>query len=143
VLSKNERGLGAKRADVSNLQKKERNMSKIGTLKQYGPGDFWSDLRGTIRTLGLKADIRIAAVSNPSPNPDAPTHSVFVRDPDGDMMELGSAWKKSITRGMNAGEDFLSVTIDDPSFPHPLNFAIFRNGEEANATWRRRQEQST
>ena len=84
----------------------------------------------------------ITATPNPSANPDAPTHRVQVRDADGDMMEVGSGWKRDISRGPNMGESFLSITLDDPSFPHPLNFAVFRDGEVANATWRRRQEQS-
>ena len=117
-------------------------MSKIGILKPTGPGDFWSDLRGEVRTLHFKAGLRVAAISEPSPNPDAPTHSVFVRDAEGELMELGSAWKRQINRGPNAGDYFLSVTLDDPSFPHPLNFAVFKDGEVASATWRRRQEQS-
>ncbi|GLK50878.1 DUF736 domain-containing protein [Maricaulis virginensis] len=117
-------------------------MSKIGNLKPTGPGDFWSDLRGDIRTLSFKANIRIAAISDPSANPDAPTHRVYVRDAEGEMMELGGAWKRDINRGPNAGDQFLSVTLDDPSFPHPLNFAVFKDGDVASATWRRRQEQS-
>ena len=112
---------------------------KIGTLKPTGPGDYWSDLRGPIRTLAFKGDIRIAAISNPSANPDAPTHRVFMRDPDGEMTETGGAWKREITRGPKQGEAFLSVTLDDPSFAHPLNFAVFKDGEQATATWRRRQ----
>ncbi|WP_430431862.1 DUF736 domain-containing protein [Oceanicaulis sp.] len=117
-------------------------MANIGTLKPAGPNDFWSDLRGDIRTLNFKASVMITATPNPSANPDAPTHRVQVRDADGDMMEVGSGWKREITRGPNMGDSFLSVTLDDPSFPHPLNFAVFRDGEVANATWRRRQEQS-
>lgn len=117
-------------------------MSKIGTLKPTGPGDFWSDLRGSIRTLNLKADIRISAITDLSANPDAPTHRVYMRDADGEQMELGSAWKREINRGPNSGDHFLSVTLDDPSFPHPLNFAVFKDGEVASATWRRRQEQA-
>lgn len=114
-------------------------MSKIGTLTPTGPGDFWSDLRGQIRTLVFKADIRIEADRNPPANPDAPSHRVFMRDADGGPMELGSAWSRKINRGTNAGETFLSVTLDDPSFPHPINFAVFKDGETASATWRRRQ----
>ncbi|MBO6796953.1 DUF736 family protein [Maricaulis sp.] len=117
-------------------------MSKIGTLKQTGPGDFWSDLRGEIRTLSFKGEIRIAIIVGTPISPGAPTHRVFMRDAEGDHMELGSAWTKTLNRGPNAGETFLSVTLDDPSFSHPLNFAVFKDGETANATWRRRQEQA-
>ncbi|WP_417487727.1 DUF736 domain-containing protein [Maricaulis sp.] len=117
-------------------------MSKIGTLKPTGPGDFWSDLRGSIRTLAFKAIIRIAATNEPQPHTDAPTHRVYVQDPDGEQMDLGSAWSRTINRGPNTGGTFLSVTLDDPSFPHPINFAVFKDGEAANAVWRRRQDQA-
>ena len=117
-------------------------MSKIGTLKPTGPGDFWSDLRGQVRTLSFKGDIRIEEIRDQSPNPDAPSHRVFMRDADGEPMELGSGWSRTLNRGPNTGDTFLSVTLDDPSFPHPLNFAVFKEGEHAVATWRRRQEQS-
>ncbi|MBI1236322.1 MAG: DUF736 family protein [Alphaproteobacteria bacterium] len=139
--SKNKRGLGAKRASNPSIEK-ETIMSKIGTLSPTGPGDFWSDLRGKIRTLSFKGDIRIEEKREQSPNPDAPSHRVFMRDAEGDPMEIGSAWPRRITRGQNEGDTFLSVTLDDPSFPHPLNFAVFREGDDAVATWRRRQEQA-
>ncbi|WP_300527702.1 DUF736 domain-containing protein [Maricaulis sp.] len=117
-------------------------MSKIGILNPTGPGDFWSDLRGKIRTLNFKADIRVEAIRDPNASPDAPSHRVYVRDAEGDQMELGSAWSRTLNRGPNAGGTFLSVTLDDPSLPHPLNFAVFKDGDDAVATWRRRQEQS-
>ena len=117
-------------------------MSKLGNLKPNGAGDFWSDLRGEIRTLNFKANVRIEAIREPHASPGAPSHRVSIRDGDGDPMEVGSAWSKTITRGANAGETFLSVTLDDPSFAHPLNFAVFKEGEAAVATWRRRQEQA-
>jgi uncharacterized protein (DUF736 family) len=118
-------------------------MSKIGTLKHWGPGDFWSDVRGEIKSLQFKAQVRIAEMRDAPTNDKSPTHIVTALDPNGDFMEIGSAWSKTINHGPNTGETFLSVTLDDPSFAHPLNFAVFRDGEEAVATWRRRQEQST
>lgn len=117
-------------------------MSRIGILKPAGPNDFWSDLRGSIRTFTFKGDIRIEVLREPPTHPDAPSHSVSIRDSDGEMMELGSAWSKTLNRGPDAGGTFLSVTLDDPSFAHPLNFAVFKDGEAGIATWRRRQDQS-
>ena len=120
----------------------EAQMSKIGKLNPTGPGDFWSNLRGKIQTLAFKGDILIQELRDRSANPDAPSHRVLMRDADGEPMEIGSAWSRQISRGQNEGDTFLSVTLDDPSFPHPLNFAVFREGSDAVATWRRRQEQS-
>jgi uncharacterized protein (DUF736 family) len=40
------------------------------------------------------------------------------------------------------GQTFLSITLDDPSFPQPLNVSAFKqpNSDEYAITWRRRQD---
>jgi uncharacterized protein (DUF736 family) len=121
---------------------KGKKMSNIGKLKPSGPGTFWSDLRGKIRTLAFSGDILIQEKREPNSNPSVPSHRVLMRDTEGEPMEIGGAWTKKITRGESAGGTFLSVTLDDPSFPHSLNFAVFKEGDQAVAVWRRRQEQA-
>jgi len=117
-------------------------MSKIGTFKPFDPTDVFGDLRGNVRTLQFEAEIRIARNREAPQSPDVPSHTVTARGPSGEFIEVGAAWTKEITRGVNIGDAFLSVTLDDPSFQHPLNFAVFREGDVAVATWRRRQDQS-
>lgn len=115
-------------------------MSKIGKLQyQVNPGTF-DDVRGHIRTLDFTAEIRITLDREASPHPDAPTHVVMARGSGSDFIPVGAGWEKSIIRGENAGDTFLSVTLDDPSFPHPINFAVFKDTDHAVATWRRRQD---
>ena len=117
-------------------------MSTIGRLHPQDRMDFWKDLKGHVRTLRFNAEIRITRNADQSSNPDAPTHKITARGPTGEVIEVGSAWTKIITRGEFDGDEFLSATIDDPSFDHSLNFAVFRDGEVASATWRRRQDKS-
>ncbi|MGY6626895.1 MAG: DUF736 domain-containing protein [Oceanicaulis sp.] len=117
-------------------------MSKIGTFTPQNPSDFFADLKGHLRTLQFQAEARITQNRQAPVTPDAPTHSVTVRGPSGEFIEVGAGWTKEIMRGVNMGDHFLSVTLDDPSFPHPLNFAVFKEGDKAVATWRRRQDQT-
>ena len=53
-------------------------------------------------------------------------------------MEIGAAWK----RQSKANNDYLSVKIDDPSFPAPVNARLI-NGDEGSAVlyWTRRGDE--
>lgn len=50
-------------------------------------------------------------------------------------VEFGAAWKRTSERG----QDFLSVSIDDPALPGSLNAALFtaEDGESATLVWTR------
>ena len=52
--------------------------------------------------------------------------------------EIGAAWK----RQSKANRDYLSVRIDDPTFPAPVNARLI-DGEdgEANLYWTRRGDE--
>lgn len=114
-------------------------MTTIGKLTPRSKDDFWAELSGFISTLAFQADIRISRRKTVDTDSTSPTHRVSVRGPQGDYVEIGAGWSKAMKRGANSGDEFLSVTLDDPSFPHPLNFAVFRDEDNALATWRRRQ----
>jgi uncharacterized protein (DUF736 family) len=50
-------------------------------------------------------------------------------------LEIGAAWKRT----SEAGQAFLSVSIDDPSFERPINAAMFLDDEDNTAAllWNR------
>ena len=50
---------------------------------------------------------------------------------DGEIVPVGSVWKRDIKRGDREGESMLSLSLDDPSFSEPLNLAAFK-AEEAD-----------
>jgi uncharacterized protein (DUF736 family) len=52
-------------------------------------------------------------------------------------VEVGAAWKRTSERG----QDFLSVSIDDPALSGAINAALFpsENGENAVLVWNRRK----
>jgi uncharacterized protein (DUF736 family) len=60
-------------------------------------------------------------------------------------VRIGSVWKKTIKAQRRAGEEFLSLTVDEPSFPAPLNVAAFMTERPGiwDITWRRRQDRPT
>ena len=78
-------------------------MANIGTFKKSG-----DDFQGEIVTLSLQSrGVRIVPeTSRVSDN--APSHRVYCG-----RAEIGAAWSKR----SNEGRDYLSVKLDDPSFP--------------------------
>jgi uncharacterized protein (DUF736 family) len=85
----------------------ERNitMATIGTFTATETG-----FSGSIRTLALNVKARIARVENPSDK--GPHFRIYAGN-----VELGAAWQK---RSNETDRDYLSVKLDDPSFPAPI-----------------------
>ena len=80
-------------------------MATIGTFTAQGDG-----YTGSIKTLTLNVK---AAVLRPNEKSDdnAPDSRIFAGQP-----EFGAAWKKTIQQN----REYLSVKLDDPSFPAPI-----------------------
>ncbi|MFA7416582.1 MAG: DUF736 domain-containing protein [Rhizobium sp.] len=79
-------------------------MATIGTFTSTENG-----FNGSIRTLALNVKARIARVENPSDK--GPQFRIFAGN-----VELGAAWQKR----SETDRDYLSVKLDDPSFPAPI-----------------------
>ncbi|THV12802.1 DUF736 domain-containing protein [Rhizobium rhizophilum] len=80
-------------------------MATIGTFTSTENG-----FTGSIRTLALNVKARIARIENPSDK--GPQFRIFAGS-----VELGAAWQK---RSAETDRDYLSVKLDDPSFPSPI-----------------------
>lgn len=80
-------------------------MATIGTFSANESG-----FTGSIRTLALNVKAGIARIENPSDK--GPQFRIFAG-----AVELGAAWQKSSEQ---TGRDYLSVKLDDPSFPAPI-----------------------
>ena len=93
-------------------------MAIIGTFKKDG-----EEFRGTLETLALKASITLSPTPKKSDN--APEYRVFQHASDF-TSEIGAAWKKT---GKEGGE-YLSVSIDDPSFADRINCRLVKTGAE-------------
>ena len=80
-------------------------MATIGTFTATENG-----FTGSIRTLALNVKARIARIENPSDK--GPHFRIYAGN-----VELGAAWQK---RSEQTDRDYLSVKLDDPSFPAPI-----------------------
>lgn len=101
-------------------------MPQIGTFTKTKTG-----FSGRVRTLALDVELTIRPVEK-SDAENAPDHRIFTADD----REVGAAWSRS---GEKAG-DYLSITLDDPTFTQPLRAALFQSEADAkvwNLMWNR------
>lgn len=117
-------------------------MSTIGTI-QRGATKSGDVLEGYISTLTYNFRFKLVPAPN-SQNPNAPRYHIITRNSAGIDVVIGAAWVKIIKRGEKEGEEFLTLTFDDPSFPKSLNVAAFKNadGGDYDVTFRRRQDKA-
>ncbi len=91
-------------------------MANIGTFTSNGNGFV-----GAIKTLNLNVKARFARIETPSDK--GPHFRVYA----GNNVEIGAAWQKV----SEEGRDYLSVKLDDPSFPAPIYATMIEvEGEE-------------
>jgi uncharacterized protein (DUF736 family) len=87
----------------------------IGTFRPAG-----SSFNGVIQTLAFTTE----AVFEPADNrksENSPDYRVTTG-----KLEIGAAWKKT----SEAGNAYLSVQLDDPSLPAPIQCALVKTGAE-------------
>ena len=90
-------------------------MAIIGSFTSNGDG-----FNGTIKTLNLNVKAKLVRIENPSDK--GPHFRIFSGN-----VELGAAWQKVSAEG----RDYLSVKLDDPSFPAPIYATLIEvEGEE-------------
>jgi uncharacterized protein (DUF736 family) len=93
-------------------------MATIGTFNRTESG-----YTGTVKTLALNVKARIAPVEKS--NEKAPDYRIFAG-----QTEFGAAWKKT----SNEGREYLSLKLDDPSFPVPIYASLVEiEGDDALA----------
>jgi uncharacterized protein (DUF736 family) len=100
-------------------------MATIGT---FTPSD--NGYSGSIKTLTL--NIKAKFVASEKDNDKAPDYRIFAGS-----TEFGAAWKKT-TR--DSDREYLSVKLDDPSFPAPLYASLVKVEDDDSFTliWSRR-----
>lgn len=97
-------------------------MATIGTFIKDREG-----FSGSIQTLTFKAKITIEPATKK--NDTSPDFRVL-HHTDAFTSDIGGAWKKNSRR--NA--EYLSLSIDDPSFPAPINCRLVKTGAEQGCT---------
>lgn len=86
---------------------------------------------GTIRTLTANVKARIVA-NDRKTSEGAPDFRIYAG-----RAELGAGWKAKSAG--NEPRDYLSVLLDDPSFPEPVRAALFEDDGAAYLVWNRRE----
>ena len=108
------------------------------------PNEKEPGFKGKIRTLSFRLNIELTP--NNDKRSDASPDFIVWAEADGDLIPIGSAWKKIVkARGANSGRKFLSITCDDPEFFKPLNVAAFEPdapGLPWIISWNRPRQQS-
>ena len=86
---------------------------------------------GTIRTLTINVKIRIETNAHKKKDQD-PDFRVYLGG-----LDVGAAWRNK-TNGEEP-RDYLSVQLDDPSFPEPIRAVLFddEDGGGARLKWTR------
>jgi uncharacterized protein (DUF736 family) len=97
-------------------------MAIIGTFKKDGAG-----YAGIIETLTLKAKITFEPLEKRSDS--APDFRVFHLTKEFSS-EIGAMWKKT----SREGAEYLSGSIDDPSFAERINCRLVKTGSEQGHT---------
>lgn len=121
---------------------KGQKMSKIGNLKAVMNGSK-EELHGEVTTLQMQLKIKLIPNTGKM-NENAPDYIIAAAGYSGADIPIGGAWKKTKSKIGDVEFEFLSITIDDPSLPNPLNVAAFKNNEGGwDITWRRRQTAET
>ncbi|MCQ8279975.1 DUF736 domain-containing protein [Acetobacteraceae bacterium KSS8] len=99
-------------------------MATIGSFTKTDNG-----FTGAVKTLTL--NVKAKFVPAEGENERGPDYRIFAG-----TTEFGAAWKKT----SNAGRDYISVKLDDPSFPAPIYASLVEaeGGEGFNLIWSRR-----
>jgi uncharacterized protein (DUF736 family) len=101
-------------------------MANIGTFTTTPDGGF----TGAINTFSLhvkSAQFRV----NESQNPNAPDYRIFAG-----ATELGAAWKQV----SKDNRDYISVKLDDPSFPDEIKAILVEGDDGYSLVWSRERK---
>jgi uncharacterized protein (DUF736 family) len=98
-------------------------MATIGTFTKQLDGSYM----GSIKTLSLNVK---AAQFRPNEKADekAPDYRIFAG-----QTEFGAAWRKT----SRENREYLSVKLDDPSFPAPIYASLVDGDDGQNLIWAR------
>ena len=117
-------------------------MSVIGKIhrKQTKQGEV---LEGYLNTLKHSFRFRLMPLPK-TQSSNSPTFRIATWNDAGIETDIGLAWVKEMKKSGREGEEFLTLTFDDPSFSKSLNVAAFKNPDtgDFDITFRRRQERA-
>jgi uncharacterized protein (DUF736 family) len=101
-------GLSDSYRDRNGAARKAKGTETMATIGTFTTSD--NGFVGSIRTLALNVKARITRLEKPSEK--GPHYRIYAGN-----VELGAAWQKTSDQ---SGRDYLTVKLDDPSFPGPI-----------------------
>ncbi|MDC7682150.1 DUF736 domain-containing protein [Asticcacaulis sp. BYS171W] len=98
-------------------------MSIIGTFVKSDTG-----FSGSVKTATLNFKARL--VENEPASENAPDYRIYTG-----AAEIGAGWKRTADNG----REYISLKLDDPSFPHPIYASLFQDEDPDayNLLWTR------
>lgn len=108
-------------------------MNRVGNLRRHPSENAYV---GSVRMMAYTFGLLVLPAERQSDNPDAPAWDAYTTS-GGHRVHLGSGWNKQ-PKDPN-GKTFLSLTLDQPSWPAPLNLTGFRadEGDGFDLVWSR------
>jgi len=104
-------------------------MPQLGTFTREAKGYF-----GHVKTLTLDIELTFIPTDD-SDTPNGPDFRIHLGGND-EGPEVGAGWKRT---GDKAG-DYVSIVIDDPTFPQPVRANLFQSdpkGKSFHLLWTR------
>ena len=110
---------------VAARQQAETTMATIGTFTAADKG-----YTGSVKTLTL--NVKAKFVATEKDNEKSPDYRIVAGS-----TEFGAAWKKT---ARESDREYLSVKLDDPSFPAPIYASLVKGDDDDSFTliWSRR-----
>jgi uncharacterized protein (DUF736 family) len=110
---------------VAARQQRNTTMATIGTFTAADNG-----YTGSVKTLTLNVKAKFVATERE--NDKAPDYRILVGS-----IEFGAAWRKT---ARDSDREYLSVKLDDPSFPAPIYASLVKGEGDDSFTliWSRR-----
>jgi uncharacterized protein (DUF736 family) len=102
-------------------------MAVIGIFTAHKDGGWI----GSIHTLTINIKLRFVP-NDDRENEQSPAFRIYAG-----QSELGAAWRQR-TGGKDA-QEYLSVRLDDPSWPEAISAALFEKDREARLVWNRQK----
>jgi uncharacterized protein (DUF736 family) len=102
-------------------------MATIGTFHKQADGSY----TGSIITLAVQSKQVTFRPADKDDNDKAPDFRIF-----SGKVEFGAAWKKT----SRENRDYLSVKLDDPSFPGPIYASLVDADDGYSLIWSRSRQ---
>lgn len=109
-------------------------MANVGQLLVMRTNSGVPVARGKVQTWRARFGFSMEPIREERSSDKAPTHALMMKSEAGEMIQVGVAWQREITRGERAGQPMFGLAFSDPDLPEWTgNLAAFPTGERDDA----------